>query len=211
MSIRMIRGTALVLALLAGMLAFVVNPAAAQDSTPTADQPVTVGETELTWTGDWQYDPASSMDEQATLTQVDVTTGSLMLATYGEFADDTVDDPQGALDAFTGSFFDSAGAQSVVMVDSGELDNGGVWELHTFDLQGLQLTMLITVSQADGGEYVVSTLTANTETFSESLTTAQTEISLNGEPTYFEGVDAEQVGTSLNAAPSASPEATPAA
>ena len=207
----MIRGTALVLALLAGMLAFAFNPAAAQESTPAADQPLTIGETEVTWTGDWQFDPASSMEEQATLTQVDVTTGSLMLATYGEFSDDTVGDPQEALDAFTGSFFEGAGAQSVVDVASGELDNGGVWQLHTFDLQGLQLSLLITVSQAEGGEYIVSTLTANTETFGESLTTAQTDISLNGEPTFLEGIDAEEIGTSLSASPAASPEATPAA
>lgn len=208
MPIRTIRATAAVLALLAGMLAFTFNPAAAQESTPAADQPIMVGETEVSWSGDWQYDPGSSMDEQATLTQVDVTTGSLKLATYGEFADDTVSDPQEALDAFTTSFFEGAGAEASSDVSSGELDDGGIWELHTFDLEGLQLSMLISVSETDGGEYVVTTLTANSETFGDSLTVAQSDIMLNGEPTFFEGLDFEQIA---GATPAASPEATPAA
>lgn len=208
MPIRTIRATAAVLALLAGMLAFTFNPAAAQESTPAADQPIMVGETEVSWSGDWQYDPGSSMDEQATLTQVDVTTGSLKLATYGEFADDTVSDPQEALDAFTTSFFEGAGAEASSDVSSGELDDGGIWELHTFDLEGLQLSMLISVSETDGGEYVVTTLTANSETFGDSLTVAQSDIMLNGEPTFFEGLDFEQISGAI---PAASPEATPAA
>lgn len=204
----MIRATAVVLALLAGMLAFAFNPASAQQSTPVAEQPIVVGETEITWTGDWEYDPASSVDEQATLTQVDVTSGSLMLATYGEFADGTVGSPQEALDAFTTSFFQGAGAESTAAVASGELENGGVWEAHSFDLQGLQLTLLITVSEAESGEFVVSTLTSNTETFTDSLSASQNDIMIDGEQTFLEGIEAQEI---TSATPTASPEATPAA
>ena len=210
MSTRMIRNTGALLALVLGLLAFVASPAAAQDSTPAADQPVVVGETEVTWTGDWQYDSASSMEQQATLNQVDPASGMLRLATYGEFADESVESPEDALETFSEAFFQGAGAEGVVEAGSGELDNGAVWKIYTFDLQGLQLSLLITVSETSGGEYVVSTLTGNTEGFAETITQAQGEIMLNGEPTFLEGVDAQQVTSNLSASPVASPEATPA-
>lgn len=168
-------------------------------STPTATtgiaQPapgssMTVGTTVVSWADTWTYDPSSSMNEQITLTQVDPSRGELRLATYGEFADVTVNDPQGAMDAFTDSFFQSAGAQSVIATHSGFLQQGGVWKQYEFDLQGLALSMVITVSAAPNGEYIVSTLTANTESFEDSLAAAQSEIFLDGQPTFLSGVDA---------------------
>ena len=63
-------------------------------------QTVTVGQTVVSWSGDWEYDPTSSMSEQVTLSQVDPVTQSIKLATYGEFADNTVSSPEQALDAF---------------------------------------------------------------------------------------------------------------
>jgi hypothetical protein len=206
----MIRTTAAVVALVLGLLATMVGPAMAQDSTPPAQQAVTVGSTEVTWTGDWQYDEASSMDQQATLNQVDAGAGVLKLATYGEFADDTVDSADAALTAFTDAFFQGAGAEAVVEAGSGELDNGAVWKVFTFDLQGIKLSLLITVSEGSGGEYVVSTLTGNTDQFADTISQAQEEIMLNGEPVFLDGVDAQQVTSNLGATPVASPEATPA-
>ena len=209
MTTRISRTDAVMAALLLGLMA-IASPATAQESTPAVEQPVTVGQTEVGWSGDWQYDASSSMDQQATLTQVDASAGSIKLATYGEFQDETVDDPQAALETFANAFFDGAGAESVVEAGSGELDSGAVWKIYTFDLQGLQLTFLATVSQGEDGAYVVSTLTGNTDQFSATIEQAQAEITLNGEPTFLEGVDAQQVTSGLNATPVASPEATPA-
>lgn len=205
MTTRMIRNTAALVALLFGMLALVVNPAAAQDATPSADQPVMVGDTELSWTGDWQLDPSSTVDEQATLNQVDPATGTLKLATYGEFADDSVDTAEDALDTFTTAFFEGAGVETVQETGSGELDNGAMWKMFSFDLQGLQLSLLITVNEASEGEFVVSTLTSNTDQFADSLSQAQEEIMLNGEPTFLEGVEASEITGGLEASPVATP------
>ena len=205
MTTRMIRNTAALVALLFGMLALVVNPAAAQDATPSADQPVVVGDTELSWTGDWQLDPSSTVDEQATLNQVDPATGTLKLATYGEFADDSVDTAEDALDTFTTAFFEGAGVETVQETGSGELDNGAMWKMFSFDLQGLQLSLLITVNEASEGEFVVSTLTSNTDQFADSLPQAQEEIMLNGEPTFLEGVEASEITGGLEASPVATP------
>jgi hypothetical protein len=208
---RISRTVAVLAAALIGLLAF-ASPIAAQDSTPAGGPTsVTVGQTEVAWSGAWQYDSGSSMDQQATLTQVDAGSGSLKLATYGEFQDDTVDTPADALEAFSGAFFDGAGAESVVEAGSGELDNGATWKIYTFDLQGLQLTFLATVSQADDGSFIVSTLTGNTDQFSATIDSAQQEITLNGEPTFLDGVDAAEVTSGLNATPVGSPVASPAA
>ncbi len=203
---RIARTVAVMAALLLGLLA-VASPIAAQESTPAATGPITVGQTELGWSGDWQYDESSSMDQQATLTQVDAETGSIKLATYGEFNDDTVDTPSDALDTFATAFFEGAGAESVVEAGSGELENGAVWKIYTFDLQGLQLTFLATVTETADGAYVVTTLTGNTDQFSATIEQAQQEITLNGEPIYLDGVNAQEVTSGLNATPVATPGA----
>ena len=211
MTIRFIRTVAVMAALLFGMLAVSASSIAAQGSTPaTGDQPVTIGETEVSWTGGWQYDATSSMDDrQITLSQVDPATQSIKLATYGEFADESVDSPEDALDTFATAFFEGAGAEGVVEGGSGELDNGAVWKVSTFNLQGLDLSILLTVSENSDGEYVVTTLTGNTDGFADTITQAQEEIMLDGEPTFLDGVDATEVAGGLGGSPVASPEATP--
>jgi hypothetical protein len=182
-----------------------VEPAASASSTPmsTAPEaapvqgPVIVGQTQVTWTGAWQHDRASSMATQVTLTQVDAASGTIMLATYGEFYDETVTSTSAALDTFAQSFFDGAGAQSVVWVGGGALPSGGIWTTYTFDLDGLQLSFLVTVSQSATGAYVVSTLTGNTESFTTTIELAQTEIMLNGALIYLDGVEpAVETGSS---------------
>src|SRR5699024_112808 len=132
---------------------------------------------------------------------------NIKLATYGEFKDETVDDSSAALDTFAASFFEGAGAASVVEAGSGTLENGAVWKIYTFDLQGLQLTFLATVSETADGAYVVPTLTGNTDQFPATIEQAQQEITLNGEPIYLAGVDALEVTSGLNATPVATPGA----
>lgn len=201
---RITRTVAVMAALLLGLLA-VAGSVVAQDSTPAAEQPVMVGETEIAWTGDWTYDASSSMDQQATLTQVDAANGSIKLATYGEFEDESVENPGDALDTFATAFFEGAGADMVVEAGSGELENGAVWKIYSFNLQGLQLSFLATVSETADGAYVVTTLTGNTDQFSATIEQAQEEIMLNGESIYLDGVDAMQVTSGLNATPVATP------
>lgn len=201
---RITRTVAVMAALLLGLLA-VAGSVVAQDSTPAAEQPVMVGETEIAWTGDWTYDASSSMDQQATLTQVDAANGSIKLATYGEFEDESVENPGDALDTFATAFFEGAGADMVVESGSGELENGAVWKIYSFNLQGLQLSFLATVSETADGAYVVTTLTGNTDQFSATIEQAQEEIMLNGESIYLDGVDAMQVTSGLNATPVATP------
>lgn len=177
--------------------------------TPVADQGVTVGLTELTWTGNWQLDAVNSIEEQATLTQVDPATGSPLLASYGEFADITVSTPEEALNVFAGAFIESSGASDVVETGTGTLDSGAVWKHQTFELQGMQLSMLITVSQPAPGRFTVSTLTGNTATFESTLASAQQEILLDGEPAFLAGVTPEMVQGSAGSPTATTATTTP--
>ncbi|HYH10871.1 MAG TPA: hypothetical protein VD789_00855 [Thermomicrobiales bacterium] len=211
MTQRTIRNTAVLLALLAGMLTLFASPTAAQESTPAVEPPVTVGQTELSWTGDWQYDTVNSSPEQATLTQIDAETASIMLATYGEFAEapvgadgQPIEGSQAVLDTFTEGFVQGVGAEFVQETAAGELEDGTAWKRFDFELQGIQLTLLVTVAASEDGGHVVSMLIGLPDQFGESLASAQEEILLDGEPTFLEGIEPEDVG----AAP-ASPEATP--
>ncbi len=170
---------------------------ASATATASAQASIIVGNTEVSWTGDWEYDPDSSMDRQATLTQVDAETGSIKLATYGEFMDSTVAGPSQALDVFADSFFTGAGATAITEAGSGDLEQGGVWKVYTFDLQGLKLTFLVTANQNSAGAFVVTTLTGNTERFASTIEQAQQEITLNGERAFFQGVDPVAVTASI--------------
>lgn len=161
--------------------------------TATGGQPVVVGQTEVTWTGAWQLDEATTISEQLTLSQIDPATGSLLLASYGEFADTTVNTNEEALESFTTAFFESAGASNMTEVGTGTLDDGTLWKHYTFDLQGIPLSLLITVNQSSPNQFVVATLTGNTETFGTSLTQAQQEILLNGQPGFLAGIAPEML------------------
>lgn len=207
---RLSRTAAAMVALLLGLMAVAV-PVSAQDTTPTVTSPVTVGQTEVAWPDDWTYEEQGSGDSNVSLSQVDADSGSLKLASYGELEDSTVESPQDAIDKFATQYFESAGATGATEAGSGELENGAAWKIYTFDISGLHLTLLVTVSETSDGVYVVSTLTGNTDQFPATIEQAQEEITLNGEPTFLDGVDAQQVTSGLNATPVASPEATPGA
>lgn len=158
---------------------------------------VFVGLTEVFWGGDWEYDAASSMDTQVTLNQVDPVSGSLKLVTYGEFTDYTVTGATGALTTFTDAFFEGAGATNTRQVDGGQLFNGAEWRLYTFTLEGLDLSLFITVSQGASGEFVVSTVTSNTADLESTIGQVQQEISLDGQAPLLDGVDASDVTRGL--------------
>lgn len=213
MSKRMIRNFSFVVGLMLGMIAAVANPAAAQDSTPSAspevEQPVVVGETEITWTGEWEYDAASSIDEQATFVQIDMENAVLKLVSYGQFEDETVEDTDQAIDVFTESYFESAGADAVEENGSGELEDGTIWRLYSFDLQAVPVSLLITASEDDDAGFVVTTLTANTSAFEDSLTQVQEEFMLDEDGQLFQDLDEGEVTDLLPA--EGTPEASPAA
>ena len=212
------RNTAGLIALLVGLLALAVGPTAAQEaaSSPAADTPVMVGDTEVRWTGAWQYDPASSVaGEQVTLSAFDPATGGLKLAMYEEVSGATVASAEDALDRFTEALLEEVSVEAVEQVDSGALDTGGAWGFYTFELQGLSLALLITVSETGGGEgaYTVSslatTLTGDPADLAATITETQEEILLDGEPTFLAGIDVAEITGVPVASPVASPEATP--
>lgn len=177
-------------------------------TSPATGQSVTVGNTEMSWPDTWEYDPSSSMDSQATVTQVDNASGTIKLATYGEFQDQTVTSPEQALDTFADAFFGGAGAENVTPLNNGTLPDGTVWKSWTFDLQGLDLTFLATVSQAADGTYIVSTLTANSDAMAATIGEVQQEILLDGQPVYLAGIDPAAVTGGSGGQTTGTPPAT---
>lgn len=215
---RLVRSGGVFVALMAGMLAILAGPVAAQDSTPAGSspasaEPVVVAGSEITWTGDWEYDAASSMEQQATFTQIDMQNQVLKLLSYGVFQDESVEDSDGAIDVFSDAFFEGAGAATVEENGSGELEDGTIWRMYSFDLSGTQVSFLITATQDDEGAFVVTSLTANTPVMADTITQVQDEFSVDGEGQLLEGVDPAEVtqGLSTQASPEASPASTPAA
>jgi hypothetical protein len=111
-----------------GMMATVANPTMGQDSTPAStpmiEQPVVVGEMEITWTGEWEYHDASSIEDQATFILIDIEQGILQLVSYGAFEDELIEDPDAAIDVFTEAHFESAGAGTVEETATASLTTG---------------------------------------------------------------------------------------
>lgn len=175
----------------------VVQPSPTAESEPTPEalsidnELVTVGRTEVTWTGEWEFDTASSTDDQATFSLLDPATGTLKFASYGEFSDALAVDGNEVLEVFAEAYFESAGAEGVEETGAGVLDDGTIWKRYTFDLQGLDVTFLISASVSGGDTYVVTTLTTNTSAFDASLEQVQQEIMLDGEPDFLAGIDAD--------------------
>lgn len=216
---RMLRNVGFAVGLMLGMMATVANPALAQDSTPAStpvvDQSVVVGDAEITWTGEWEYDAANSIEEQATFIEIDMENGVLKLVSYGEFvggdAPQTLEGENSdqAIDTFTEAYFERAGAEAVEENGSGELEDGTIWRVYTFDLQGIDVSLLIAAVERDDDAFVVTTLTANTSAFEDSLTQVQDEFTLNEDGQLFQDIDKAEVIESLPA--QGTPEASPAA
>jgi hypothetical protein len=154
--------------------------------TAAAPQAVTIGQTEVSWTGDWEYSD-SSTDNQAMLSRTGG--GAFNLASYGEFKDLTVTSPEQALDTFAEAFFGGAGAENPTPLTSGTLADGSPWKSWTFTLQGVDLTFLGTAHQVSTGIWSVSTLTSDSAGFADTLISAQQQILLNGQPAFMPGID----------------------
>src|SRR5690606_20817288 len=112
-----------------------------------------------------------------------------------------IEGAQAVLDTFTEQFVQGVGAEFVQEAGSGELEDGTDWKLFAFELQSFQLTLLITVGQAEDGSYVVSTLIATADQFGDRLAAVQEAILLDGEPTFLEGIEPEDVGGEPQATP----------
>jgi hypothetical protein len=155
--------------------------------------PTIVGRTEVGWTGAWQYqDIGDSTGEAILLSQIDVDKSVITVATYGEVRDDTIRSPSAALNTvFEPLVEDDSLAQVPIEAGSGELDDGTLWKAYKFEQDGFHLTILITVSEAPLGTFIISTLLSDTESFEDSLHIAQQEILLNGEPVFLDGIEAD--------------------
>jgi hypothetical protein len=181
-------------------------PAAAQETTPDVDRAVTVGQTTVTWEEHWEYVPDSSTEDTATLRVIDQHAGRILLVTYGEFVDDTVNDREAALDKYAEVVFAGVELEAITARDAGELENGSVWKVYDFELDGVVLTMVITVDESNGGAFVISMLTGNADSFTEIVQQAREEIILNDEPVFLDGIDGAAIASTV-----ATPEASPVA
>lgn len=157
--------------------------------TPVAGQSATVGDTEVSWSGEWESTGSDSGGQQVALSRGTPGTGVFSLASYGEFLDPSASTAQQAVEVFAGAFFDSAQAENVTPLNSGTLPDGTVWQSWTFSIQGSELIFVATGSQTAGGAWSISTLTADADSFTDMLASAQQEILLDGQPTFMAGVD----------------------
>ncbi len=177
-------------------------------ATAAAGQSATVGDTEVSWSGEWEPTGSTSGSQQVALSRGAPGAGAFSLVSYGEFQDPTASSAQQAIEVFATAFFDSAQAENVTPLNSGTLPDGTVWQSWSFSLQGNDLIFVATGSQNAGGAWVISTLTASADGFNEMLASAQQEILLNGQPAFMAGVDPAVV-TSQGASPAATGTAAP--
>jgi hypothetical protein len=186
-------------------------PATAGLDTPVPSQAVTVGDTEVSWSGDWTPTGTDSGGQQVALSKGSPGAGPFSLVSYGEFQDPSVTSTEQALEVFSSAFFSSAGAEDVTPVASGTLPDGQAWQSWSFTLQGSSLIFVATASQSDSSAWAVSTLTADEDGFTEMLTSAQQEILLDGQPVFMQGLDPVTVttpGTGQPGSTTATPEQT---
>jgi hypothetical protein len=184
-------------------LLFLAVPGAAQESTPGVDRAVTVGKTTIAWGESWEYVPDSSAEDRATLRVIDQDAGRILLATYGEFLDDTVDDREAALDRYAEVVFAGVDLEAITARDAGELANGAVWKVYDFELDGVVLTMVISVGESAEGAFVISMLTGNADSFAEIVQRTQEEILVNDETVFLDGVEGAAIASTV-----ATPEAS---
>ncbi len=161
---------------------------AQQPAQRTIDSSVTVGATQVGWTGPWVYETDTSSTTQATFSQFDQVTGVLKLVSYGEVTN-VSGDAGTAVETYAQTFLASVSAANVVQLDGGTLANGTEWRLYRFNLQGNDLAFIVTGSQNASGSVVVSTVTSNAPMLTFTLMEAQEQFTLNGTTPLFDGVD----------------------
>lgn len=219
-------GSLVVIAL--ALSAIVAASLAAQEATPTVEQPVVIANIEITWTGPWEYDQSGSysvaeLPDQAIFSQsddaIDDEIEFVKILTHGMLEDESVSNTTEAIDLFAELFLEGASALGVQQSNTGELENGATWSVYTLtpsasdDLQGQSVASLISASQNDDGAYVVTSLTSTTDVFETSITQVQNDFTIDGEGQLFEGIDAAEAAADLpeSTSPAASGDATPLA
>jgi hypothetical protein len=194
---------------------------------------VVVAETEITWTGAWEYDTensygVTSVPEQAIFFQrdedIDEEVGFVKLVTFGMLNDDSAASGAEAVGLFAELFLDGMSPNALTETARGEGENGTAWALYTFtpspidEVQDQSFSSLISAAQDDDGAVVITSLTAPTDVFGETIQDVQNVFTLDGDDRFFEDIDVAQIvaglpagtspGQELAATPEASPEAT---
>lgn len=225
---RLTRTTGSIAAVLLVVMALIASPSVAQDSTPTADQPVVVDGTEITWTGEWEYDEedsysVASVPEQAIFFQKDEEIseqiGYVELLTHGVLEEGTAANASEAVDVFAELFLEGASPNAIERGATGELEDGTAWGVYTFtpsaadDIQGQSVSSLITASPSGDGGFTVTSLTAPNDLFEDAITQVQEDFTVDGDDGFFMGIAAEEVAADLpeQVSPGASRESTPVA
>lgn len=163
----------------------------AQTGQVAVQQPVgtvMVGSTQVGWAGTWQQSESGTSSSQATFSRSGQA-GTMELVSYGEFADPSVASVPAAVDGFANAFLQSAGAVGAQQVDGGTLQNGAVWKLYRFTLNGNDLATFVMGSQTSSGAYVITTVTANSSIMMATMIDVQAQFSLNGSTSMLAGVD----------------------
>ncbi len=228
-----VRTTGLTAVLLLSLALGTATMVEGQESTPGATQPVVMADTEITWTGAWEYDTEDSYDvtsipEQAIFFQrdedIDEEVGFVKLLTYGLLGDESAATGPEAVRLFAELFLDGMSPNALTETARGEGGNGTAWALFTFtpspidEVQDQSFSSLISAQQDDTGATVITSLTAPTDLFGETIQDVQNAFVLDGNSRFFDDIDVAQIvaelpegtspGQDLAATPAASPEAT---
>jgi hypothetical protein len=228
-----IRTTALLVAMLVGVAPVTATIVLGQDASPTAQQPVVVAETEITWTGAWEYDTlgsysVTSVPDQAIFFQrdedIDEEIGFVKLLTFGMLMDDSLASADDAVSLFAEFFLDGMSPNALAETARGGTEGVAAWGLYTFtpspidDVQDQSFSSLIVAEQGEGGAFAITSLTAPTDVFAETLEAVRSDFRVDGDGRLFEGIDIAEImadvpegespGQELAESPVASPEAT---
>jgi hypothetical protein len=180
------------LALLMAMAA-IVQPAATMAQATSQ----TVGSSTITPSADWAFQ-ADISDSSSAFYSHSQLSGTLFI--YGEIADPTVTDADGALEDFATGFFGEFGDKNEALVTSGTLtsDPDTAWRLYSVDQSGIPYGMLVTGNIAKvPGSVVVSVLIGPAGSFDMAITAVQSGIDINGAGSPFAEFDAAQLNTAL--------------
>lgn len=216
-STRPMRRGGIGIVLVAALIAVGTSPTLAQEATPDSTQPVTVADTEITWSGEWDHTTrtSTSIPDQAAFSHVDVEDQILKTLTYGVLRDEDVASTPEALDRFADANFDDAGAADVVESATGAQEDGTLWRVYTFitsegdDIRNENVASLVTASQRADGAYVLTSLTTNIAILEETIPQVQDQFVVDGDGQLFAGINAAEVTADLG--PGASPERVTAA
>jgi hypothetical protein len=196
------RGPHVVLAsllMLTMALVSILQPAGALAQTTATGQATTTqtaGSASVSFTEVWEYDSSISDQETVFLSHRDLT-GTLFI--FGEIADQTITDPEVAIEQFTTGFFSEFGDGNQQVADNGVVDQGTVWRLYTVGQSGIPFGMLVTANTtAVPGSVVVSVLVSPEGSFDLAVSAAQEGIDVNGAGSPLASFTAADLQASLD-------------